>query len=215
MADKEINLEPTTERPRKLNKLFFVAFAVVTVGATMYFMTPSSDEPNKEDEGKASTSTAISANDIDSMKQANAAKAAAAQKGAGMPGDTSAGADVDDHGHAHDDSSMGAAQPGSGYAGTSAQAAPARQAAPPPTVVSPYEKYQQEKDKRTWAREEQEENERRKQNQAAHNSNIFFKIKVAEEKADTEKENPATMNDYYNSLGSDGYVTVVRRGGTR
>lgn len=213
MADEQISLEPTAEKPRKLNKAIFAAFGVVVVFATMYFMSPSSDEEtSKENEAKPQTEAALSEGAITSMKKTNEAmKAEAAAK--------------DPQAHDHTDEGLGEAThtadpsnrqgSNSQYAASGSYASSAPATAPPPVVVSPYEKFQEEKNKRTWAREEQEENERRQSNKAANGSRIFFTVSVADEKANKDRETakPSNINDYYNSLGSDGYVSVVRQGG--
>lgn len=217
MADEKINLEATPEKPRKINKVIVGTVAFSLVCATGFFMVSSfSSSKDKNTDNKVTTTTTnLSENELERMRKDNAAAAnSSKQKQQGQLGTQSTNrstATSSDTG-----SRSGSSADTSTYRNSTSNATSYSRsvaAAPPPTVVKedPYEKFQAEKNQRSWAREEKEELEREAANKAAQQSSIFFTIKVADAPPQPDaKEQPSTVNDYYNSLGTDSYVTVVK-----
>ncbi len=221
MAEDQINLEPTAEKPKKINKLIIGVLGFALVFGTAYFMSSSGgDSDSKSQKTQTESmdqSTSLSKSTVEQMKRDNEAASKKSLNGKDTnPSTPSTGQSAA--------ASAGTVSQNTAYlesyadteraASTSSRYTSTPSAAPAPVEVSPYEKFQTEKNKREWARSEQQEVDREKQDREAHKSNIFFTIQVADDgktdKKAAEQPKPATVNDYYNSLGTDGYISIVR-----
>lgn len=217
MKEQEINLDPQNQKPKKINRLLVMIVSIIIVCAIGYLALPSGDEPKKNDNSENESmsndlsSGMMSEQEIVKMRQEEERKKAAANKnGTNAQTNNANGSDSNSNSSSNAMSTNQNNEPTNSYSSGNAGNATTR-SPEPVVVVSPYEKYQQGKEERSWQMNEKNEIARAAEDVQGQRSKIFFDLNVEKEKSEPSKTNNRTntVNDYYNNNSDDGYISVV------
>lgn len=207
-AQQNLDLEPVSEEPKKVNKLVIGSIAAALVGVLSFAIFSGSDDAtvsSKKNNNSSNVNTAsMTSEQLKNLEESKAPKTQDPNKSQMDEHDhTHEDMDIHDHDHSHTDvhSSVSSTQ------NVSVGNAPA----PSPIVLSDEEKEAKEDAKEARSEYKAKVKSRAKEDLEGSRSAIFFSLKQEKKEAPTESTKPVeNANDYYNNYSKDNYISVVK-----
>lgn len=210
--EEKINLDPTNKPPRKINRILLGGVTGLIILGIAYLSLPGSDSKPAETKNETQVSqvnlgsTLANSEEIARRNADNKSNKNAGQQGQnGANSNAIVQADNHDHSNALSTNQSGTiSNGGSGQQVASAEA---------PAPLTPREKYEEEREARSWERQEKNSLVREAEDVQGQRSKIFFDLpKKDKEETNKSSGNNSNVNDYYNNSTDSNYITVVGKG---
>lgn len=211
---QQMDLEPASEEPKKVNRLLIGSIVAALAGVLSFAIFSGGDDatvPSKKNNDSSSVNTASMTSDqLKKLEESKAPKTQDPNK-----------AQTDEHDHNHDDVDMHdhdhehehAHNHGDVHAsGQSNQnVSVGNTQAPAPIVLSDEEREAKEDAREARSEYKAKVKSRAKEDLEGSRSAIFFSLKQEKKESPTETtKSVENANDYYNNRATDNYISVVK-----
>ena len=211
---QQMDLEPASEEPKKVNRLLIGSIVAALAGVLSFAIFSGGDDatvPSKKNNDSSSVNTASMTSDqLKKLEESKAPKTQDPNK-----------AQTDEHDHNHDDVDMHdhdhdhehVHNHGDVHAsGQSNQnVSVGNTQAPAPIVLSDEEREAKEDAREARSEYKAKVKSRAKEDLEGSRSAIFFPLKQEKKEAPTETtKSVENANDYYNNHATDNYISVVK-----
>lgn len=211
---QQMDLEPASEEPKKVNRLLIGSIVAALAGVLSFAIFSGGDDatvPSKKNNDSSSVNTASMTSDqLKKLEESKAPKTQDPNKSQTDEHDHNHDdVDMHDHDHEHEHAHNHGDVHASGQSNQNVSVGNTQ--APAPIVLSDEEREAKEDAREARSEYKAKVKSRAKEDLEGSRSAIFFPLKQEKKEAPTETtKSVENANDYYNNHATDNYISVVK-----